>query len=91
MNTRADRRRQARAEAIRCAATTSGAQSSCSALLECKACGNTSKPEISWLGNAGTLWKVIVWCKVCKAAAQGKTREEAEKRFADGDYELEAL
>lgn len=64
---------------------------SSSVLLECQQCGHKSKPEISWLGNAGVLWKVIVWCKVCKAAAQGKTREEAEKRFADGDYELEAL
>jgi len=47
-------------------------------------------PEISWLGNCGKLWRVMVWCKVCKAAAMGKTREEAEKRFADGEYEYEA-
>jgi hypothetical protein len=63
----------------------------CSDLLECQQCGHKSNPEISWLGNCGVLWKVVVWCKVCKAAAQGKTREEARKRFADGDYELEAL
>lgn len=66
-------------------------RSSLHEVLECQQCGHKSKPQISWLGNAGVLWKVIVWCKVCKAAAQGKTREEAEKRFADGDYDLEAL
>ena len=58
--------------------------------LQCQQCGHEAVPEISWLGNCGKLWRVMVWCKVCKAAAMGKTREEAEKRFADGEYEYEA-
>jgi hypothetical protein len=59
--------------------------------LECQQCGRRANPEISWLRNCGVLWKVVVWCKVCKAAAEGPTHQEAEKRFANGLYKLEAL
>lgn len=63
MNTRADRRRKRRAEATRSAATTSGAQSSCSAVLEC---GHPGRPSNLIGGQCGTCKLAADWERLSK-------------------------
>jgi hypothetical protein len=54
----------------------------------CVQCGS-DKTHANTINYMGEPWKVVINCEVCGAASIGKTKEDAEKKFSEGNFDLE--